>query len=77
MYAWDADEDYEFDQIDGIDVQEPPIGTRLEVSVSHGHWSGVVWDIGICFMKILAKYESSCVQTGEAGSALVRRIDDR
>ena len=46
-YAWDADEDYEFDQIDGIDVQELPVGTQLEVSVSHGHWSGDVWDIGL------------------------------
>ena len=46
-YAWDADEDYEFDQIDGIDVQELPVGTQLEVSVSHGPWSGVVWDIGL------------------------------
>ena len=34
-------------QVDGIDVQELPVGTQVEVSVSHGPWSGVVWDIGL------------------------------
>lgn len=44
-YTFDAAVDYEYDQVNGMDLRDRNGPSFLEVSASFGPWAGVEWDI--------------------------------